>query len=318
MNAPPAPSQLPAGQADDHGAPAGGPVIVSFGEALTDLVTQGGDRFRALPGGAGWNVARACAALGLPSAWAGCLSLDHFGEQLARASAEAGLDTRFIRRVDAPPLLAVVDRLDPPHYFFVGGGAADLQFDAAQLPDGWRRDVRWAHFGGISLVREPLGTRLEALAVELHAAGCRISLDPNHRALMRDADLPRLERLIAIADAVKVSDEDLRGYFPQHAAEAALEHLQRLNPNATWLCTRGAGGASLHGPGGEVHHAPALPVRLVDTVGAGDASVAGLLLALSRGEPPARQLRCALANATLACEGEGAVAPTLRQLEARW
>ncbi|MDR7334522.1 carbohydrate kinase [Roseateles asaccharophilus] len=289
------------------------PAFISFGEALTDLVTRGGDDFRGLPGGAGLNVARAVAALDVPSAWAGCLSRDRFGDQLHKAAREAGLDESFIRRVDAPPLLAIVDRLDPPHYFFLGEGAADLQFDAAQLPS--LAGLQWGHFGGISLVREPLGRRLEALALDLKAQGVRISFDPNHRKLMTAADLPRLQRFIAMADVIKVSDEDLRGYFPEATPADALAALRAQNPQATWLYTRGADGASLFAPGVELH-AAARPVRVVDTVGAGDASLAGLLAALMQGEPPARQLQFALANASLACEGAGAVAPTRAQLHA--
>jgi fructokinase len=287
--------------------------FISFGEALTDLVTRGGDDFRALPGGAGLNVARAVAALGIRAAWAGCLSEDRFGGQLLQACVDAGLDTRFVRRLPAPPLLAVVDRLDPPHYFFIGEGAADLQFDAVLLPAGWRDGLQWAHFGGISLVREPLGSRLEALAAELKGQGVRISFDPNHRRLMSPADLPRLHRFLALADAIKVSDEDLRGYFPDAEPADTLTRLRAAHGRATWLYTRGADGASLWADGIELH-AAARPVRVVDTVGAGDASLAGLLAALMQGEPPERQLQFALANASLACEGAGAVAPTRAQL----
>jgi len=289
--------------------------VVSFGEALTDLVTQGGDRFRALPGGAGWNVARACAALGLRSAWAGCLSRDSFGDQLFAASRDAGLDTAFIRRVDAAPLLAVVDRVDPPHYFFLGKGAADLQFDEALLPPGWQQGLGYAHFGGISLVREPLGSRLEALAIRLKAEGLRISFDPNHRALMQPSDLPRLLRFVELADVIKISDEDLRGYFPQLPPEQALQALRDRHRAASWLLTRGADGASLLTPDAELH-AAARQIKLVDSVGAGDASLAGLLRARLRGEPAQRQLQFALANASLACEGAGAVAPSWAQLQA--
>lgn len=292
--------------------PAGsGPQFISFGEALTDLVTRGGSDFTALPGGAGLNVARAMAALGVPAAWAGALSLDSFGDQLLAACREAGLDQALIRRVDAAPLLAVVDRLDPPHYFFLGNGAADLQFDPLTLPASDLQALRWAHFGGISLVREPLGTRLEVLAGQLKARGVKLSFDPNHRVVMGTQDLPRLQRFIALADAIKLSDEDLRGYFPGQPPEAALQWLRALNPGATWLYTRGADGATLYPPNGAALHAPARPVAVVDTVGAGDASVAGLLLALLRGEPPARQLQFAIANASLACQGAGAVAPPL-------
>jgi len=308
----PKPARVPSGDSSPYPA-SQGPHFISFGEALTDLVTRGGDDFRALPGGAGLNVARAVSALGIPAAWAGCLSQDRFGDQLFAACREASLDERFIRRVEAPPLLAIVDRLDPPHYFFVGEGAADLQFDADELPAGWRDGLRWAHFGGISLVREPLGTRLEALAVELKGQGVRISFDPNHRRLMGPADLPRLQRMLVLADAIKVSDEDLRGYFPDAAPADTLARLRSANRQATWLYTRGAEGASLFADDTELR-APARPVRVVDTVGAGDASLAGLLAALMQGEAPQRQLQFAVTNAALACEGAGAVAPTRGQL----
>ena len=125
------------------------PVLISFGEALTDLVTDGAGSFRALCGGAPWNVARACSALGMPSAWAGAISGDSFGDALYEASRAAGLDTRFIQRIKGrPPLLAVVDRLDPPHYFFIGERSADLAFDPGLLPTDWSAQARWALFGG--------------------------------------------------------------------------------------------------------------------------------------------------------------------------
>jgi fructokinase len=288
------------------------PAFISFGEALTDLVTLGGDRFGAIPGGAGFNVARAVSKLGLASAWAGCLSRDSFGDALQQAADVAGLDPRFIRRVPAPPLLAVVDRLDPPRYFFIGNGSADLAFDPALLPAGWQSHLAWAQFGGISLVREPLGARLEGLARELKGQGVRIAFDPNHRALMQDSDVPRLQRFCRLADAIKISDEDLLGYFPQQEPEDSLAALRALNPAATWLYTRGAAGATLFSPGQVPLHQAALPVAVVDTVGAGDASLAALIAALHELAPadPARQLHLAVSNGALACTAAGAAAPT--------
>lgn len=292
------------------------PVLVSFGEALTDLVTDGAGGFRALCGGAPWNVARACSALGMPSAWAGAISTDSFGEALWAASRAADLDERFIQRVDGrPPLLAVVDRLDPPHYFFIGERSADLAFDPERLPEGWAARARWALFGGISLVREPLGSRLEDLARALPPT-VRIAFDPNHRALMRPHDLPRLERFVQRASVVKLSDEDLRGYFPGQPPAESLAALRRANPRATWLYTQGAAGMTLLAPGEAPLSRAPLPVPVVDTVGAGDASMAGLLLALDAGLAPAQQLAYALAAASLACSRAGAVAPTRAELQA--
>lgn len=290
------------------------PRLISFGEALTDLVTDGEGGFRALCGGAPWNVARACGALGLQSAWAGAISRDSFGDALLASSRAAGLDERFIQRIDGrPPLLAVVDRLDPPHYFFIGEQSADLAFDPGLLPAGWTDDARWVLFGGISLVREPLGSVLEELAVGLPPS-VRIAFDPNHRALMRPHDLPRVERFIRRASVVKLSDEDLRGYFPDRLPEASLTTLRELNPGATWLYTQGADGMTLFAPGEDPVRGVPRQMRVVDTVGAGDASMAGLLLALDEGLAPAQQVAHALAAAAVACSRAGAAAPTRSEL----
>lgn len=291
------------------------PSLVSFGEALTDLVTDGVGGFRALCGGAPWNVARACGSLGLRAAWAGAVSTDSFGDALVAESRAAALDERFIQRVHGrPPLLAVVDSLAPPHYFFIGERSADLAFDPGLLPPGWAGRARWALFGGISMVREPLGSTLESVAESLPPS-VRIAFDPNHRALMRSSDLPRLERFVRRASVVKVSDEDLRGYWPDQSPGAALAALRVLNPHATWLYTQGADGMTLIAPDHPpVSRAPR-PVRVLDTVGAGDASMAGLLLALDLGLPPEQQLAHALAAASIACSRVGAVAPTRAELQ---
>ena len=57
------------------------------------------------------------------------------------------------------------------------------------LPAGWQAHAEWAHFGGISLARAPLAEHLVALAATLHAAGVRISYDPNFRKLNLNAVL---------------------------------------------------------------------------------------------------------------------------------
>ena len=160
------------------------PRFVAAGEALTDMLRNGADTWTSQVGGSTWNVARVMARLGVASAFAGAVSRDVFGEALKRASAQAGLDMRFLQQVDKSPLLAIVHELSPPKYFFVGDDSADLHFDAAMLPPQWQRQAQWAHFGGISLARQPLADKLLDLAAELKAAGVSISYDPNFRAVM--------------------------------------------------------------------------------------------------------------------------------------
>ena len=289
------------------------PDFVAAGEALTDLIVDGpdGSRWIAATGGSTWNVARAMAALGAPSAFAGAISSDVFGDALWRASEASGLDLRFIGRNSHSPLLAVVHQTNPPDYFFIGSDSADLQFDAGDLPAGWMDRVRWVHFGGISLARQPLAGRLVALAEALRARSVRISYDPNYRKLMDSSYRPILRRMTELADVIKVSDEDLAGL------DVSLETLRGWNGQAALLFTRGAAGASLH-IGQEEWHSPAPAIEVVDTVGAGDASIAGLAYSMlyRDGLEGAAHLRFAVAAGAAACCAAGATPPTLEAVAA--
>ena len=291
--------------------------FVVFGEALTDFIREPDGRWRAVPGGACWNVARAAARLGLPTGYAGAVSQDPFGDELFSLTRQAGLDLRFTQQVDKSPLLAMVHSSDPPRYFFVGDDSADLNYDLAALPPGWLEQAECVHFGCISLVRQPHAARLVALAEQVHAAGRRLCFDPNYRTLMGPAYRPTLERLAAIADHIKVSDEDLAGLFPELDHEGAVRALRALAPQADLLLTRGAAGLTLLS-GGRAHFQPAYPVAVVDTVGAGDATMAGWMTSLLQtpGAPPERHLAFAAATAAVVCGRRGAYAPTAEEVAA--
>jgi fructokinase len=275
-----------------------------------------GDQWRSHPGGAGWNVARAMARLGVPTAFAGSIGVDCFSDELWRASEAAGLDLRFLQRVDRAPLLAIVHQTHPPAYFFIGDASADLAFDPESLPEGWMGAARWAHFGGISLARAPLSATLATLAADLRAKGVRISFDPNYRNLMAHGYRPMLETMASLADLIKVSDEDLRCLFGTDE-DTALDTLRAMNPAATVLVTRGSGPATLLAPNETIAAMPPR-VEVVDTVGAGDASIGGLLFSLM--ERPERgwldHLAFALAAGAAACRHAGAHSPSLDEIVA--
>ncbi|KQV33428.1 carbohydrate kinase [Massilia sp. Root335] len=288
------------------------PRFVAAGEALTDLLATGPGTWTSQTGGSTWNVARVAARLGIPSAFAGAVSRDVFGAELAAANTVAGLDDRFLQQVDRPPLLAVVHERHPPRYFFIGTDSADLHFDPRRLPDGWREKAEWVHFGGISLARAPLAGTLVALARELRRRGTKISYDPNYRALMDESYDATLRKMVGLADVVKVSDEDLRGLFRHDDLDAAFAALRSWNPAATYLYTRGGDGAHLVRPDG-VWRAAAPRVHVVDTVGAGDASIGALLYSLMTWPERAggSHLRFAVAAGTAACRAAGAQPPPL-------
>src|SRR5882724_10759856 len=252
---------------------------VVFGEALTDFIQEPPGRWRSVAGGSPWNVARVGARLGLPTAFAGAVSKDVFGEELLRLSREAGLDQRFVQQVDQLPFLAMVVSKHPPQYFFIGENSADLHFDPATLPGGWVDAAEVVHFGSLSLVREPLAGRLLAVAEKVRADGRRIAFDPNYRNLMGEAYRPTLRRMTELADYIKVSDEDLTGLFPDVDQVAALGRFRTWSPGASFLFTHGGAGLELITPQRRVVQ-PAFPVRVEDTVGAGDASMAGWMFSV--------------------------------------
>lgn len=296
------------------------PQFICAGEALTDLLRTGDQQWQSLVGGSTWNVARSLSKLGnsaqaprpCHTAFAGAISQDCFGDALFAASEAAQLDLRFIQRYAKSPLLAIVAQSSPPDYFFVGDDSADLYFQPDALPQDWQSAVHWTHFGGISLARAPLSHTLISLASALKQQGVKISYDPNFRKLMDQDYDQTLRQMCALADVIKVSDEDLRGLFRCEDADAALSQLRALNPHAIVLYTYGADGATLFF--GEQSWQQRPPkISVIDSVGAGDASIAGLLFSLyaypERAWPT--HLAFAVASGAAACLASGAQAPDL-------
>ena len=286
------------------------PEFVVASEALTDMIRVAPGVWESKNGGAGWNVARVLSWLGVSSAFAGAVSEDCFGQALWDASKDAALDMRFLQRRPAPPLLAIVHETKPVSYFFIGNDSADLHFDPAALPEGWMDHVRWACFGGISLTRPPLAGRLLELAGQLKSKGVHIAYDPNFRVTM-DKDYDAILRsMAALSDVIKVSDEDLAGLFRTSDQSLALSMLRSMNPGAVVLYTCGAAGATLFA-GSASWKARPPDIRVVDTVGAGDASMGGLLASLIRhpGYGWEKHLRAAVATGSSACLVAGAGLP---------
>jgi len=289
--------------------------FVVFGEALTDFIRQPEGHWRAIPGGACWNVARAAARLGVTTGYAGAISSDVFGEELRGLTQAAGLDMRYLQQVDKSPLLAMVTSTTPPDYFFVGDDSADLHFDPSRLPADWLDAARILHFGCISLAREPLASRLLDIAITAAQRGKRIAFDPNWRKLMAQPHYqPLLRKLLSLSHYVKVSDEDLEKLFP--GDPQALATLQALAPQAEILLTLGAGGMRWI-KGNEVVTQAIYPVTVIDTVGCGDAAMGGWMASVLRQPeaPVATHLQHAAASAALSAARAGAYAATWEEVK---
>ncbi|MBA1247409.1 carbohydrate kinase family protein [Pseudomonas luteola] len=291
------------------------PRVVVFGEALTDLVQHSPGQWQGHPGGAPWNVARTLARLGVPAAFAGSISQDSLGDEIHEQSQVSGLDMRFLQRVEADPLVAVVPSSNPPRYFFAG--EADLAFDPDALPHGWLEAAELCHFSCISLAREPLASKLLEQAEKAKAAGKRISYDPNWRNLMGDDYCRRIfPTLVRLADDIKLSDEDLENIYPGLTPEQGLSRLRDMNPEANILYTQGAKGITLLSSQGEWTQ-PGIPIHVADTVGAGDACMAGWLASgIISSASLEERLLFAAACASVSCQKSGAYAPTLDDVRA--
>src|SRR5262249_50893189 len=138
----------------------------------------------------------------------------------------------------------------------------------------------FVHTGSIAAVREP-GCLAVAALLDAYRVSATITLDPNVRpSLIADRDLARerIDHLVERSDIVKVSDEDLRWINPNHAPERTARAWLTLGP-AIVVVTLGEHGALAFCAAGDAR-VPAKPVRVADTVGAGDAFTVGLLDAL--------------------------------------
>jgi fructokinase len=254
-------------------------VIVVAGEALMDVLAEPDGRLVALPGGAVFNVARALGWLGAECVYLGRLSDDRFGGELEARLSEAGARLAVPAPTSAPTTLALAE-LDP-------GGSARYRFyhvqtSAAQLsPDVVPGDVLAGAdaflLGGIVLGLEPVSSTLVSL-VTAAPDGLTVVCDPNCRASAID-DLPgyhrTIEALMRRVDIVKASVEDLALICEGDAPHDAARRLIAAGPAAV-IITDGPGAVSIITAEG-VEQIPVPEVEVIDTIGAGDAFVAGLL-----------------------------------------
>lgn len=304
-------------------------MIVVCGEALVDLVDDHG-LISPVPGGGPFNTAIALGRLGIPVAYLGTLSHDDYGSLLARLLTEAGVDMSLVRWSDAPTPLAVVHRQDDGDntYTFrlTGTSLTDLPPEAVPaLPEH-----AWAiHVGTLALAVDPPAAAYEAL-LDREARRRTIVIDPNVRPAVfgdRDSYRTRFERLARLADVVKLSEHDAAWIYPELERADILERVLGLGPRlvAITMGTLGAVAASREGQA----RVPAVPISVVDTVGAGDIFGAALLAALvdrNALEPGATRplddslleeaVEYAVTAAAITCTRRGAVPPSRAEIEA--
>jgi fructokinase len=279
-------------------------MILSCGEALIDMLprtsAQGENCFAPYAGGAVFNTAIALGRLGAPSAFFSGVSNDMLGEILADTLTASKVDTRYLARSDRPTTVAFVKLVNgQATYAFYDEATAGRMLSTDQLPT-LPQDIDALFFGGISLVNDPAASTYEALQTRECAARVTM-IDPNIRPGFiagKEAQYrARIERMIARADIVKLSDEDLHWLEGQGDLTILARSVLAKGPKVVFI-TEGANGARAVTASQDIFVA-AQKVTVVDTVGAGDTFNAGVLAALHQAGALTKAALGGLSDATL-------------------
>lgn len=262
-------------------------MILCCGEALIDMIPTptkaGPDGFVPHAGGAVFNTAIALGRLGAQVGMLSGLSSDMFGRQLVDGLKASHVDVSHLVLSDRPTTLAFV-RLVGGHatYDFYDENSAGRMITAQDMPT-LSNEVSALYFGGISLACEP-GADAYADLLAGATKGRAVMIDPNIRpGFIKDIERyrQRLDRMLALSDIVKVSDEDLNWLNPATMSlHDKVREILRKGPSVVIL-TRGGEGATGYLANGDEVQVPAVKAEMVDTVGAGDTFNAGVLAKLS-------------------------------------
>lgn len=261
------------------------------GEALIDLIRRPDGSYLPCLGGALFNLCRALARQGVGTQYLNPLSRDRFGRELAAQLVADGVHLACTEPVQQVTSLAVVnlDAHGHPDYAFYRDGVADRAVTAQGLAEACAAlpALQLVCTGALALDARDTAIYLPWLAAQ-RAAGRCVVVDANLRpSVMPDLAAYRTTVHAALAHAhiIKASDEDLEHLaVPGTDALARARHLLAATPQAHLLAlTLGAEGAwLLHRSGAACFAQEPQPLEVIDTVGAGDSFLAGLLAHLLR------------------------------------
>lgn len=305
--------------------------IALAGEALIDLIASPDGTFTPCLGGAVYNLARALSRQGVGSMYLNPLSSDRFGRLLAQQLEQDGVALAKPTPVQEVTSLAVVnlDETGHPDYAFYREGVADRTINAASLQNSCSQlsELKIVCTGALALDARDQGHYLPWLKTQKQA-GHWVVVDAN----LRPSVMPHLpsyraaiQQALALADIIKVSDEDLihLGLEGASPVESAQQLLRQTSAQLLAL-TLGEHGAWLMSANGLLCFGrERTKLTIADTVGAGDSFLAGLLAALlnqnldiSSQAALEQLLRHAVASASLCVQEKGCVPPTWDQAHA--
>lgn len=261
--------------------------VCCFGEVLIDFLQdpQQPALFRRFAGGAPANVAVAIAKLGGRSRFVGMLGADMFGDFLQHELEHYGVDCSATTRTDlAKTTLAFValNAEGDRSFSFYRPPAADLLYTAADLPADFWQTPAILHLCSNSLTEPAIAETSFTLVAEAKAQGWLISVDANLRHNLwpeGHADRVLINRLLSLADLIKLSDDELT-YLSAGQAEATW--IKQCMNTTSWLVITAGSKAVTSYVAGQQLQVAVPPVNVVDTTAAGDAFVGAWLHQLSQ------------------------------------
>lgn len=259
-------------------------------------------------GGAESNVAIALSRLGTPVRWVGRVGADAIGQRVLRELRAEGVDVRGIVDYSAPTAVMVKEQRtnDVTRVNYYRAGSAGSRLTSDDIASADISSASLVHVTGITPALSNSAKDAVMWAISTaRSAGVPVSFDVNHRSTLLHDDPGSTYREIASqADIVFAGEEEGRLLFPECETPTDLAaKICRLGPRQV-IIKRGIDGC-LALLDGQTYTQSAIPIRVVDTVGAGDAFVAGYLAEFLAGLPPTRRLTTAVMMGAFACLNPG-------------
>ena len=255
-----------------------------LGDAVVDLIPDGENHYLRCAGGAPANVAVGIARLGGESAFIGRVGKDPLGEFMQQTLQQENVQTNHMILDPQQRTSTVVVGLDNGErsFTFMVNPSADQFLQVMDLPNFQANE--WLHCCSIALINTPSReTTFEAIR-RIKAAGGFFSFDPNLRESLWasfDDMKQTVMQAVALADVLKFSEEELTLLTDTQTLDDAFEKITALYPEKLIIVTLGKDGALYH-LAGKKDIVAGKALKPVDTTGAGDAFVGGLLAGLSQ------------------------------------
>lgn len=285
------------------------------GDAVVDLIPDGENHYLKCPGGAPANVAVAIARLGGQSAFFGRVGNDPLGRFMNQTLSQEQVDSRYLILDNDQRTSTVVVDLDDSgerSFTFMVKPSADQFLQTSDIPNFNQGD--WLHVCSIALANEPSRSSTFEAIDRIKKAGGSFSFDPNLRPkvwLKPQEMVATVMRAVAKADVVKFSEEELTLLTQTDSIEQGLNAIKALEIPLV-IITQGAKGALVVTKESQTLVSGKV-VKPIDTTGAGDAFVGGLLYQLSqtpdwqKAENVALAVECAHGCGALATTQKGAM-----------